>query len=122
MGWKQAVRERQEVFLATSSKGGNPHGIIVLSLGLLDEKLLIGACLMKTSLDNILKNNRVSLVVKNEGEYFRIEGRAEVHSTGIYFDRAYKKSKPPMPKSAITIDITEVFDLGKQKIVLQMKK
>jgi hypothetical protein len=118
MSWKQAIQERQGIILATSSKENIPHAIIVISLGLLSNKLLIGACLTKTSLGNIKNNNRVSLVAKYKNEYYRIDGQAKIYSTGKYFDIAYKKSKPPMPKSAIVIDIKEVFDLDKQKKLL----
>jgi uncharacterized pyridoxamine 5'-phosphate oxidase family protein len=118
MSWEQAVQERQEIFFATSSKEGKPHVIVVLSLGLVEKKVLIGACLMETSIKNIQNNNKVSFVVKYKNEYYRVEGLATIYSTGKFFDNAYKKSKPPMPKSAITIDVTEVWDLNNQKKIL----
>ncbi len=104
--------------LATISRDNNPHAIIVLSLGLIDEKLLIGACLMKATLKNIRNNNQVALVVKYNSEYYRLKGKAQIHSSGKYFNLAYKKSNPPMPKYAILIDIKEVFDLDKQKKII----
>jgi len=118
MNWKQALQERQELVLATSSKDGNPHAIMVISLGLIDDKLLIGACLMKTTLENIKNNNKVVLVVKHNKEYYRLKGKTQIYSSGKYFDLAYKKSSPPMPKYAILIDIKEVFDLANQKKIL----
>jgi hypothetical protein len=114
MGWKQTVEERQELVLATSSTDGIPHAIVVISLGLIDKKLLLGACLMKTTLKNIQKNNKVVIIAKANGEYYRIKGTADVHPSGKYFDLAYSKSNPPMPKAAITITIEEIFDLDKQ--------
>jgi len=118
MSWKQSLQERQKIVLATSSKKGLPHAIVVVSLGLVNEKLLVGACLMKRSLKNIKENNKVSIAVMCNNEYYRIEGQAKIHSSGRYFDEAYKKSSPPMPKAAILIDIEEVFDLDKQKKLL----
>ena len=103
--------------MATSSNKGLPHAIVVVSLGLVDEKLLVGACLMKTSLKNIKENGKVSIAVMNNNEYYRIEGKAKIYSSGKYFNGAYKKSSPPMPKAAILITIQEVFDLDKQKQV-----
>jgi hypothetical protein len=50
MVWKDALEERQNIILATSSKDGNPRAIIVVSLGFVEDRLLIGACLMKKSL------------------------------------------------------------------------
>lgn len=72
---------------------------------------------MKTSLENIKNNGMVSIAVIYNNEYYRIEGQAKIYSTGKYFDEAYKKSGPPMPKAAILINIKEVFDLDKQKKV-----
>jgi uncharacterized pyridoxamine 5'-phosphate oxidase family protein len=117
MSWKDALREKQKIVLATSSKNGKPHAIVVVSLGIIDGKILIGACLMKTTLKNIQENNKISIVTENKGEYFRIEGKASIFSSGKYFDLAYKRSNPPMPKSAIAISISEVYDLGKGKKV-----
>ena len=120
MAWKDALQQGQEIVIATSSKDGKPHAIIVISLGLVDGKLLIGACQMKTSQKNIKENNKVSIVAKRDGEYYRVDGLAEIHSSGKYFDIALEKSKdnPPLPKHAITIDIKEVFDLDKGKKIL----
>ncbi|PIP15056.1 hypothetical protein COY13_01295 [Candidatus Roizmanbacteria bacterium CG_4_10_14_0_2_um_filter_36_35] len=115
MDWKHALREKQEIVLATCSKNGVPRAIMVISLGLVDDKLLIGACLMKKTLENIKKNNKVSLVTKYDKNYYRIEGEAKIYPSGKYFDIAYSKSSPPMPKSAILIEINEVFDLDKQE-------
>lgn len=118
MNWKQALKERQELVLATCSKNGVPHAIIVISLGLIDDKLLIGACLMKKTLENIKRNNKVSLVAKYDKNYYRIEGEAKIYPSGKYFDIAYSKSNPPMPKYAILIEINEVFDLDKQEKII----
>lgn len=60
MSWQQAVQERQEIVLSTASENGNPHAIIVISLGLVDKKVLIGACQMKKTLANIKKITRLS--------------------------------------------------------------
>lgn len=118
MNWKKALEERQEIVLSTSSTSNVPHAIMIISLGIIDDQVLIGACLMKTTLENIKKNNKVSMVTKLDKEYYRIEGEAKIYSSGKYFDIAYKKSSPPMPKYAILINIKEVFDLGKQKKIV----
>lgn len=118
MAWKEALKERQKIVLTTSSRSGNPRAIMVLSLGFLGEKLLIGACLMEKSLENIKENNKVSIVAFEDSEYYRIDGVATIHSRGEYLDTAIEKSKPPLPKAAILIDINEVFDLVKGKKIL----
>ena len=113
MTWKDALKERQNIVLATSSKDGNPRAIVVVSLGFIDEKLLIGACLMKKSLENIKENSKVSIVTFQDDKYYRIDGIATIYSAGEYLDTAIKKSNPPLPKAAILIDIKEVFDLDR---------
>lgn len=117
MSWKQTIDERKEIVLATASIDGNPNAIVVISMGMMDSKLLIGACVMNKTLDNIKANNRVVVVAKENGEYYRIKGTASIQTEGGYFDHIYKKSNPPMPKAVIVIDIVEVFDLDKRQIV-----
>lgn len=121
MGWKQTVEERKELVLATSSSSGIPHAIVVLSLGLVDDKILIGACLMKTTLANVQNNNKVVIIAKENKEYYRIAGTVEIYSSGKYLKMAYDKSKPPMPTSALMITINEIFDLGNQVKIDQSK-
>lgn len=118
MSWKGALEERQKIILATSSKDGNPRAIVVVSLGFIDDKLLIGNCLMKKSLENIEENNKVSIIAIRENEYYRIDGTSVIYSEGKYLETAIKKSSPPLPKAAILVDIKEVFDLDKGKKIL----
>jgi len=113
MAWKATLEQGQNIVLATSSKGGSPRAIIVVSLGFIDDRLLIGACLMRKSLENIKENNKVSIATFKDNKYYRIDGVAAIYSTGKYLDTAIKKSKPPLPKVAILIDIKEVFDLDR---------
>ena len=115
MAWKATLKQGQNIVLATSSKGGSPRAIIVVSLGFIDDRLLIGACLMKKSLENIKENNKVSIVAIEDNEYYRVDGVATIYSEGRYLEIAIKKSNPPLPKAAILIDIKEVFDLDRGK-------
>jgi len=116
MAWKNTLKYRQELILATSWKD-KPHAIPVLSLGFIDQKLLIGACIMKTTLKNLQNNNKVSIATKNKKEYYRIEGRAKIFSSGKYLKKAINLSRPPLPHHAILINITQVVDLVKGKKV-----
>jgi len=116
MTWQQTLKEGHEIVLATCSNN-IPRAIVVISLGFIEGKLLIGACQMKSTLENIRKNSRVSIVAKYNGEYYRINGIAEIHSSGKYFDAATERSKPPLPKHAIAVGIEEVFDLDKGEIL-----
>lgn len=115
MDWKDTLKEGREIILATCSKNCIPNAIVVFSLGFVDDKVLIGACQMKTSLENIKNNNKVSIVAKSEREYYKINGNAKIYSSGNYFNIATTRSTPPLPKQALVIDIKEVFDLDKVK-------
>ncbi len=117
MTWKYALKTGNEIVL-TTSYGDKPHAIVVISLGMIDGKLLIGACQMKTSLKNILKTKRVCVVAKYKKEYYRIKGSAEIYSSGKYFDIVIKRSKPPPPRHAIAVDIKEIFDLDRVKRIV----
>lgn len=115
MDWRDALSERQEIVLATSSIEGKPRAIVVVSLGFVDGKLLIGACQMKSTLKNIEGNGRVSIVARAGKGYFRVDGKAEVFSSGRYLELAFGKSDPPKPYRAVLVSIDEVFDLDSQK-------
>lgn len=114
MSWENVLKERKEIILATSSKNSQPNAIIVMSLGLIDDKILIANCQMKSTFENIQSNPNVCIVGISEKEYYRIKGIASIFSSGKFFEVAVKKSSPNPPvKSAIVIDIKEVFDLDK---------
>lgn len=120
MSWKEALKEGQELVLATSSKNGKPNANVVISNGLFDDKILISNCQMKTSIENIRENDNVCIIAKIKKEYYRIRGLAKSYSSGKYFDVAIKKATPEYPvKTAITVDIKEVFDLDKGKILFK---
>lgn len=113
MSWQDAFQEKQNIVLASASREGTPHAIIVMSLGLVENKLLIGVCQMKKTLDNLEKNNQVALVAQDKDGYYRIEGTCEIYTSGEYLNIALTKSSPPLPKSAILITINSVYDLDK---------
>ncbi|MDO8638277.1 MAG: pyridoxamine 5'-phosphate oxidase family protein [Candidatus Daviesbacteria bacterium] len=117
MSWKNTLQSGQEIILATSSKEGKPRAIVVISCGILDEKLLIGVCQMKTSLKNLQENHLVSIVTKSNGEYYRIEGEVNIQSSGKYFDQALENSETPLPTKVLVIEIKEIFDLDKKEKV-----
>ena len=117
MSWKKALQQGHEIVLATSWED-KPHAIVVISLGFCDNKLLIGACQMKTTLENIKKNNKVCIVAKYNNEYYRIKGAVSIYSSGKYLETAIERSEPPLPHHALVIEISEVFDLDKGKKIL----
>jgi len=119
MAWQDALKDGQEIVLATSSKSGNVNAIIVICKGFVDNKILINVCQMESSLNNIQENSKIAIVTKYNGEYYRIRGRGTLHSSGKYFDIAIERNESSTPevKFALTIDIENVFDLDKIKPV-----
>jgi flavin reductase (DIM6/NTAB) family NADH-FMN oxidoreductase RutF len=119
MAWKNVLGDRREIILTTSSKNGQPNAIIAMSLGPVNDKLLVANCLMKSTLENIRSNPSVCVVGIGEKEYYRLRGIASEFFAGDFFDAAVKKSSPTPPvKSAIVIDIKEIFDLDKGEKIL----
>jgi uncharacterized pyridoxamine 5'-phosphate oxidase family protein len=120
MTWEKALQIGQEAVLSTSSKSGKPHAIVVIIKGVVEDKVLLNVCQMKTSLKNLKENNRVCLSIKKSNEYYRIEGKGTLHSSGKYFDLAVKRNTPgtPTPNYALTIKIESVYDVDKVKKLL----
>ena len=118
MSWKDCLKEGSELVLISSSKKAEPHGIIVISLGIIDNKILIGLCQSNTSIKNFEDNKSACIIVKNKKEYYRIKGKTELFSSGEYFDIAIEKSKGYDVKKALLVNIDEVFDLENVKKIL----
>lgn len=107
MNWKENFAKGKEVILATASKESLPNANIVISLGFVDDKLLVANCQMKNTIKNLKENPNICVI----GGYFRIKGGAKIFSSGKYFDYCVKNSKGPSVKNAILISINGVFDL-----------
>jgi hypothetical protein len=100
--------------LATSSKEGLPNANIVISLGLVDDKLLLADCQMSTTIKNLQENKTICVI----GGYCRIKGEVEIFSSGKYFDICAQESKGYTVKNAILISIHDVFDLNEGQKIL----
>ncbi len=118
MSWKNAFKLGQNIVLTTCSKENHPHAIVVTSKGFVEDRLLINACQMDTTLINIKKSGLVCIVAKFNDEYYRIKGVARIYSSGRYFDIAVVRNKFPPVKHAIVIEINEVFDLDQVKKII----
>jgi hypothetical protein len=115
MNWKDNFKEGKEIILATSSKMGIPNANIVVSLGFVGNKLLVANCQMNNTNKNLEENPIVCVV----GGYFRVKGKVEIFSSGKYFDICVKKSNGYDVKSAILINIVEIFNLDKGEKIKQ---
>ena len=121
VSWQESIQQGAHVVLATASPGGTPHAIVVESLGLLNDKLLLGACQMHTTLENLKVNPKAAIVATgthHKKEYFRIKGPVALSTAGRVFETATARNQGPKVKVAILLDIEEVFDLDKQRRVL----
>ncbi len=114
MSWKDSFKEGKEIILATCSKDCNPNANIVISLGFIDDKLLIADCQMETTLKNLKENKRICII----SNYYRLKGSTQIFSSGKYFDLCVAKDKDYKVKNAILIKVKEVFDLEKLKKIL----
>ena len=112
-GYKNHFKEGQEIVLATASKSGAPNANIVVSLGFIDDYILVADCAMKKTIKNLKENPGICVV----GGYFRITGKVKIFSSGKYFDICVTKSKGYTVKNAILISVKKVFDLENMKSV-----
>jgi len=112
MSWKQNFKKGKEITLATSSKESMPNANIVISLGFVEDKLLVANCQMNQTIKNLKENKNICVV----GGYFRIKGAVEIFTSGKYFDLC--KSTPEYKvNNAILITIKEIFDLDKVELI-----
>jgi uncharacterized pyridoxamine 5'-phosphate oxidase family protein len=109
MDWKTSFKEGKEIIFSTTSNECKPNANIVISLGFVDDKILISNNQMNQSQKNIEENSNVCLI----GDYIRIKGTAKSFDSGKYFNICCKKNKDYIVKNAILISINEVFDLDK---------
>ena len=113
MGWEDNFNVGNEILLATSSKGGEPNLNIVLSLGFVDNQLLVADSRMDTTIKNLKENDRVCYV----GGYSKTRGRAKLFTSGEYFDLCVKRIANFKVKTAILVEMKEVIDLENVKKV-----
>ena len=110
--WKDAFQEGKERVLATELEAV-PNANIVISLGLVEGKLLIADCQMQTTIRNLKKNPKVCVI----SDYLRLSGNAQVFDSGEYFDLCVKKTPDYTVRHAILIHIEHIFDLDKVQSV-----
>jgi len=116
--WQENFKEGKELVLATCSKDSKPNANVVISLGFVDNKLMVANCSMITTIRNLEQNPKICVI----GKYCRIQGKAEIVSSGKYFDKCVKivasQDKTLKVKNAILINVEEVFDLEKAKKIV----
>ena len=118
MNWKDAFKKGQELVLSTCSSNSEPNANIVISLGFVDDKLLIADSQMDTTLKNLQSTKRVCIVAKTKEEYYKIKGTVELFNSGKYYDMCNESDKQFPTKNAVLVTVEEVFDLDKVKKIL----
>jgi hypothetical protein len=113
MKWEDEFKEGKEIVLATCSNNSCPLANIVVSLGFVEDKLLIANCQMRRTFENLLTTKKACLV----SGHFRIEGKVKLFDKGKYFDLAQQKTEDYIVKSVILVEIEKVFDLDGVKEV-----
>jgi len=111
MSWKDKFKEGKEIILSTCSKESKPNANIVISLGFVDNQLLVADCQMKTTIKNLKENNNICVI----GGYLRLTGKVNIFNKGKYFDIAVSKSKGYKVNNIILITPKEIFNLDNQK-------
>ena len=117
MGWEENFKEGKEVVLATCSKKGKPNANIVISLGFVDNKLLVADCQMKNTIKNLKNNPKICIV----GGYCRLLGKVEILDSGKYFDICVEKSRGYKVRHALVIEAREAFELDQGKKLILSK-
>ncbi len=107
--WKSNFEKGKELILATSSCKNLPNANVVMSLGFVNDKLLIADCQMSNTIKNLQENENICAI----GGYIRIKGAVEIFSSGKFFDLCVKYNSDYKVNHAILISIKEVFDLDK---------
>lgn len=115
--WQKLFETGREMILSSFSSKSGPHSVVMISQGFLEGRLLINVCYSKTSVENIKKEKRVSVIGLGDGKYYRIKGEAEAVSSGKYFEAGKKRDKDPGLGIICTlvIEIKEVFDLDEME-------
>jgi len=112
-GIKKMIEENVVAF-ASCDDNGNLRNIAVAFVKVKDNKIIITNNYMKTTLENIKKNNNVSLAVWEEENGFGIDGAAEYYEEGEWYDfvKSLKENEDEPCKGAIVIEVNNVRKLG----------
>ena len=109
------IIEENPVALASLTNYGKPYVIAVAFVKVKDEKIIITANYMKTTLENIKRSKNISLAVwDKEGKGYQINGEAEYFEKGKWFDfvKSIPENKNEPCKGAVVVDIKEIKKLA----------
>ena len=107
--------ENNVVALASVNKNNTPRNIAVAYVKVKDNKIVITANYMNTTLKNIRNNPNVSMVVlDNNGKGYRIDGITDYFDSGEWYEfvKSMKENKNEPCKGALVVDVREVKNLN----------
>jgi len=109
------IIEENAVALASIDVDGNPYCIAVAYVKVKDDKIVITANYMNTTLENIKNNVNVCLVVwDKDWKGYQIKGKAEYFEEGEWMDcvKAIPENKDEPCKGALVVEINNVKKLS----------
>lgn len=109
-----AIKNSDLFYIATCSSEQVPNVVPIKCLKWIgNNKVLVADNFMKKTKHNILDNSNVSFVVKEVRECpFQFKGKTKIYTEGKYFDEAVKMVEKYRPKSALVIEIKEVYSVN----------
>jgi len=118
MNWKKKFSQGKELIFSTASKDGKPNSIIVISMGFMNDKLMVNNCQMNSTIKNLQENNHVCVI----GGYIRLRGFASIHRDDDIHSEGCRRETDYEVKDTILIDVTEVVDLDSQTLIFQVQR
>ena len=120
---QEAIDKQELHILSTSSQKGVPNIIYLKFLKVYnDEQILIANNKFFKTEKNLIENPQIAFVVfdKDARKSYQIKGTVQIHKEGkIYEDTVQwvkeKRTKPMIPKSAVILNVEEIY-CGADKI------
>ncbi len=111
---KDTLAATRHIYLATAAKDGTPNVVPIGAFKLLDdERLLIADVFFLKTYHNIEENPKVAFSYWGDKGGFQIKGTASIHKGDQIFEKNVELAKERYPrftpKSAILVEITDVF-------------
>ena len=108
------IKNNELFYVSTCSKDQIPNVVPITYLKWIgNNKVLVADNFMKKTIQNLRENPNVSFVVKEVRQCpFQFKGNVKIYTYGAYLDEATKMVEKYKPKSAIVIEINEVYSVN----------
>lgn len=113
---KQLI-EKQVLAISTVNQDGGPNIAAVAEARIVEEdKILITDNFMKTTKDNLLRDNRICIIVWSQdwNEAYKIIGKVKYFTSGKWFNFVKKmKENEGLPaKAAVLVTVEQIFSIA----------